>query len=217
MRPRGRPAPHRSVPPSKIVCVGRNYRAHAEELGSDVPNEPLLFLKATSSMINAGEAIRLPHWAGRVDFEGEIAVLIGSAARHVAAEDAWSHVVGVFPLNDVTARELQRSDGQWARAKSFDTFCPVGTPVPVAESDLAGLSVVTRVNGEVRQEGFARDMIFPIPELIAYASRAMTLREGDIISSGTPEGVGPLSPGDVVEVEIPGIGAVSNPVERDGG
>ncbi len=202
--------------PSKIVCVGRNYRAHAKELGSDVPSEPLLFLKATSSMITAGEAIRLPHWAGRVDFEGEIAVLIGSDARHVAAEDAWSYVAGVFPLNDVTARELQRSDGQWARAKSFDTFCPVGTPVPVAESDLAGLSVVTRVNGEIRQEGYAQDMIFPIPELIAYASRAMTLREGDVISSGTPEGVGPLSPGDVVEVEIPGVGAVSNPVERDG-
>ena len=203
--------------PSKIVCVGRNYRAHAKELGSDVPSEPLLFLKATSSMITAGEAIQLPQWAGRVDFEGEIAVVIGSAARHVAKEDAWSHVAGVFPLNDVTARELQRSDGQWARAKSFDTFCPVGTPVPVTESDLIGLSVVTRVNGEIRQEGYARDMIFPLSELIAYASRVMTLREGDIISSGTPEGVGPLSPGDVVEVEIPGVGAVSNPVERDGG
>ena len=203
--------------PSKIVCVGRNYRAHAKELGSDVPGEPLLFLKATSSMIMAGEAILLPLWAGRIDFEGEIAVLIGSDARHVAEEDAWNHVAGVLPLNDVTARELQRSDGQWARAKSFDTFCPVGAPVPVAESDLAGLSVVTRVNGEVRQEGYARDMIFPIPALIAYVSRAMTLREGDIVSSGTPEGVGPLAPGDVVEVEVPGVGAVSNPVELDGG
>ncbi|GMR13209.1 MAG: fumarylacetoacetate hydrolase family protein [Gemmatimonadota bacterium] len=203
--------------PSKIVCVGRNYRAHAKELGSDVPSEPLLFLKATSSIIAAGEAIRLPQWAGRVDFEGEIAVLIGACARNLTAEDAWSHVAGVFPLNDVTARELQRSDGQWARAKSLDTFCPMGTPVPVAASELADLSVVTRVNGEVRQEGYARDMIFPIPELIAYASRAMTLREGDVISSGTPEGVGPLSPGDVVEVEIPSVGAVSNPVVRDAG
>jgi 2-keto-4-pentenoate hydratase/2-oxohepta-3-ene-1,7-dioic acid hydratase in catechol pathway len=182
-----------------------------------VPSEPLLFLKATSSMIATGDAIRLPEWAGRVDFEGEIAVLIGSDAWHVAVADAWSHVAGVFPLNDVTARELQRTDGQWARAKSFDTFCPVGTPWPVMEDELESLSVITRVNGEVRQEGHVRDMIFPLPELIAYASRSMTLREGDVVSSGTPEGVGPLSPGDVVEVEIPGVGAVSNPVERDGG
>lgn len=202
--------------PSKIVCVGRNYRAHAEELGSDVPSEPLLFLKATSSMIATGEVIRIPGWAGRVDFEGEIAVLIGSDARYVAVEDAWSHVAGVFPLNDVTARELQRSDGQWARAKSFDTFCPVGTPWPVTEAELGRLSVITRVNGEMRQEGHVRDMIFPLPELIAYASRSMTLREGDVLSSGTPEGVGPLSNGDVVEVEIPGVGAISNPVDFEG-
>jgi 2-keto-4-pentenoate hydratase/2-oxohepta-3-ene-1,7-dioic acid hydratase in catechol pathway len=202
--------------PSKIVCVGRNYRAHARELGSDVPSEPLLFLKATSSMIATGDVIRIPSWAGRVDFEGEIAVLMGADARHVAAEDAWSHVAGVFPLNDVTARELQRADGQWARAKSFDTFCPMGTPWPVTEAELAGLSVITRVNGEVRQEGHVRDMIFPLPELIAYASRSMTLRAGDVLSSGTPEGVGPLSAGDVVEVEIPGVGAISNPVEFDG-
>ena len=202
--------------PSKIVCVGRNYRAHADELGSDVPTEPLLFLKATSSIIKSGEVIRIPPWAGRVDFEGEIAVLIGSAARHVAADDAWSHVGGVFPLNDVTARELQRADGQWARAKSFDTFCPMGAPVPVTEDDFAGLSVITRVNGEVRQEGHVRDMLFPLPDLIAYVSRTMTLREGDVISSGTPEGVGPLSTGDVVEVEVPGVGTVTNPVELDG-
>jgi len=202
--------------PSKIVCVGRNYRAHAEELGNDVPSEPLLFLKATSSIIESGEVIRIPQWAGRIDFEGEIAVLIGSPARNVTADEAWSHVAGVFPLNDVTARELQRSDGQWARAKSFDTFCPMGSPVPVGEHDLADLSVITRVNGEVQQEGHVRDMMFPLADLIAYVSRTMTLREGDVISSGTPEGVGPLSTGDVVEVEIPGIGTVTNPVELDG-
>ncbi len=203
--------------PSKIVCVGRNYRAHAAELGSDVPSEPLLFLKATSSIVAPGEPIRIPPWAGRIDFEGEIAVLIGTPARHVSEADAWQHVAGVLPLNDVTARELQQSDDQWARAKSFDTFCPMGSPVPVAVEDLEGLSVVTRVNGNVRQEGFVRDMIFPIPYVIAYASRVMTLREGDVVSSGTPEGVGPLVPGDTVEVEIPGVGAVSNPVELEGG
>lgn len=202
--------------PSKIVCVGRNYRAHAEELGSDVPDAPLLFLKATSSILSSGMPIRVPAWAGRVDYEGEIAVVIGAAARRVAERDAWRHVAGVLPLNDVTARELQRSDGQWARAKSFDTFCPLGSPVPVDEDALAGLEVVTRLNGEVRQHGHVGDMIFPIPRLIAYASRVMTLLPGDILSSGTPEGVGPLAPGDLVEVEIPGVGAVSNPVEAEG-
>ena len=201
-----------AVRPSKILCVGRNYAAHAKELGSEVPSEPLVFLKPPSSVIGDGEAIVIPSWAGRVDYEGEIAVVIGRPGRCVSPGDAWKHVGGIVPLNDVTARELQRKDGQWARAKGFDTFCPVGTPVPLGKGDSLRLEVITRVNGQVRQQGRVSDMAFPIPYLIAYCSAFTLLEEGDVIATGTPEGVGPLSPGDVVEVEIPVVGTVRNPV-----
>lgn len=198
--------------PSKIVCVGRNYLEHARELGNDVPERPLLFLKPPSALLGFGEAIVLPPESAQVEHEGEIAVVIGRRARHVAEADAWDVVAGFAPLNDVTARDLQKPDGQWTRAKGFDTFCPVGAMVPRAGVDVDGLQVVCRVNGAVRQHGHARDMAFSIPRLVAYISGVMTLEPGDLIATGTPAGVGPLAPGDVVEVEIPGVGLLRNPV-----
>lgn len=201
--------------PSKIVCVGKNYAKHAAEMGGEVPQEPLIFLKAPSSIIREGDEIVMPAWAGRVDYEGEIAVVIGRRARNVAAADAWGYVGGFLPLNDVTARDLQASDNQWSRAKGFDTFCPMGRVVPVQQVDRDGLEVITRVNGEVRQHGEVADMVFPIPTVIEYVTRFMTLEPGDIIATGTPDGIGPLQPGDVVEVEVTGVGKVSNPVVRE--
>lgn len=198
--------------PTKILCVGKNYVAHAAEMGGEVPAEPLLFLKPPSSLVGNGDAIVAPAGAGRVDYEGEIAVIVGRRGRHIREEDAWSYVSHVAPLNDVTARDLQRKDDQWARAKGFDTFCAVGDPAPVETVDTDALSVVTRVNGEERQRGRAADMAYPIPFLIAFASRIMTLEPGDILTTGTPDGIGPLQPGDVVEVEIPGVGLLRNPV-----
>ena len=198
--------------PTKILCVGKNYMAHAAEMGGEVPPEPLLFLKPPSALIGDGDAIVAPAGVGRVDDEGEIAVIVGRRARHVREEDAWAYVSHVAPLNDVTARDLQRKDDQWARAKGFDTFCAVGDPVPVEAVDRGRLSVVTRVNGEERQRGQASDMAYPIPFLIAFATRVMTLEPGDILTTGTPDGIGPLQPGDVVEVEIPGAGVLRNPV-----
>lgn len=201
--------------PSKIVCIGKNYAKHAAEMGGDVPTEPLIFLKPPSALIAEGEDIVMPMWAGRVDYEGEIAVVIGKAARNVAAEDAWDYVEGLVPLNDITARELQAKDGQWTRAKGFDTFCAVGTVVPLAQINLEELGVTTRVNGEVRQEGPVSDMVFDIPTLIAHVTQVMTLQPGDLIATGTPDGIGPLAPGDTVEVEVAGVGKVSNPVVAD--
>lgn len=198
--------------PSKILCVGRNYRAHAAELGNDVPAEPLLFFKPPSALIAAGETIVLPPQSSRVEHEGEIAVVLGRSLRHATLEEARAAISHVLPLNDVTARDLQRTDGQWTRAKGFDTFCPVGSPVPVQGLDLDALEVITTVDGEVRQHGYASDMAFPIPEILAYASGIMTLEAGDLVTTGTPEGVGPLEPGMTVTVEIPGVGSVSNPV-----
>ncbi len=200
--------------PSKILCVGRNYAAHARELGNELPPEPLVFFKPPSSLIGDGDEIVIPSWAGRIEYEGEIAVVIGRAARSVSSADAWKHVSGIVPLNDVTARELQRKDGQWARAKGFDTFCAVGTPVPLGDRDPNTIEVITRVNGQVKQHGKASDMAFPIAYVIAWCSSFATLEEGDIITTGTPEGVGPLVPGDEVEVEVPGVGIVRNPVVR---
>jgi 2-keto-4-pentenoate hydratase/2-oxohepta-3-ene-1,7-dioic acid hydratase in catechol pathway len=197
---------------TKIVCVGRNYLEHARELGNTVPDEPLIFLKPASSLIGDGEAIVLPPQSSRVEHEGEIAVVIGRRARNVGAEQALEYVGGYAPLNDVTARDLQRTDDQWTRAKGFDTFCPVGSIREAEGVDAAQLEVVCRVNGEVRQRGSAAQMAFPIPVLIEYITSVMTLEPGDIIATGTPAGVGPLRPGDVVEVEIPGVGTVSNPV-----
>ncbi len=203
-------------PPTKIVCVGRNFSAHAAELGSDVPSEPLIFLKPPSSIIASGDPIVLPKGVGRVDYEGEIAVRIGTKARHVAEAEAWSVVDGVFPLNDVTARDLQAQDDQWLRAKGFDTFCPIGEVSSVSPDDFPGVTLVTRVNGEERQRAQASEMVFSIPVLISYITRIMTLEPGDIVSPGTPEGVGPLSPGDEVEVELEGLDILRNPVEGEG-
>ena len=198
--------------PSKILCVGRNYRAHAAELGNTVPREPLLFFKPPSSLLPAGASIVLPPESAHVEFEGEIAVVIGKPLRRASLDEAADAVSHLLPLNDVTARDLQRSDGQWTRAKGFDTFCPVGRPVPVDAGDWQGLEVVTTVDGVERQRGRVEDMVFSIPFVLAYASRVMTLEPGDLVSTGTPEGVGPLEAGMTVRVEIPGIGAVENPV-----
>jgi 2-keto-4-pentenoate hydratase/2-oxohepta-3-ene-1,7-dioic acid hydratase in catechol pathway len=197
---------------SKIVCVGRNYAAHARELGNAIPDRPLLFFKPPSSLIGSGEPIVLPADTKRVEHEAEIGVLIGERARNVSEEDAIGYVAAYAALNDVTARDLQRMDDQWARAKGFDTFCPLGAPFPAESVDHRALEVVCRVNGEERQRGHTGQMTFSIPFLICYISRIMTLEPGDIIATGTPEGVGPLHAGDVVEVEIPGVGSVRNPV-----
>jgi 2-keto-4-pentenoate hydratase/2-oxohepta-3-ene-1,7-dioic acid hydratase in catechol pathway len=200
--------------PSKIVCVGRNYLEHARELGNEVPERPLIFFKPPSSLVADGEAIVLPPESERVEYEGEIAVVIGRRARKVSAADAWDYVAGIAPLNDVTARDLQKTDGQWTRAKGFDTFCPLGTMVPLGQiADRDALEVICRVNGEVRQRGRVGDMAFDIPTLIEYISGVMTLEPGDVIATGTPAGVAPLQPGDVVEVEIPGVGILKNPVQ----
>ena len=198
--------------PSKIVCVGRNYLEHARELGNELPERPLLFLKPSSAIIDSGDAIVLPPESRQVEHEGEIAVVIGSRARHVTADRAMRYVAAFAPLNDVTARDLQKTDGQWTRAKGFDTFCPLGTLVPAEQVDVAALEVICRVNGEVRQHGRARDMAFDIPTLVAYVSGIMTLEPGDVIATGTPAGVSALQPGDEVEVEIPGVGVLRNPV-----
>jgi 2-keto-4-pentenoate hydratase/2-oxohepta-3-ene-1,7-dioic acid hydratase in catechol pathway len=202
--------------PTKIVCVGKNFVAHAAELGSSVPSEPLLFFKPPSSIIAAGEPIVIPNGVGRVDYEGEIAVRIGTRARHVSEAEAWSVIDGVLPLNDVTARELQAKDNQWARAKGFDTFCPIGSVSTVSPDEFLDVTLVTRVNGQERQRAKASEMVFSIPNLISYITRIMTLEPGDIVSPGTPEGVGSLSPGDVVEVELEGLDILSNPVEGEG-
>lgn len=198
--------------PSKIVCVGQNYRAHAQELGNAVPERPLLFLKPCSALLSDGEPILLPPDSERVDYEGEIAVVIGRRARHLSEADAIGAVASYSALNDVTARDLQRLDNQWTRAKGFDTFCPLGPQPPAEHVDWRGLEVVCRVNEEERQRGRATDLVFGIPALVAYVSRIMTLEPGDVIATGTPEGVGPLTPGDVVEVELIGLSRVRNPV-----
>ena len=202
-------------PPTKIVCVGKNFHAHAAELGSAVPSEPLIFLKPPSSVIASGDVIVVPKGVGRVDYEGEIAVRIGTRARHVSEAEAWSVIDGVFPLNDVTARDLQAADDQWSRAKGFDTFCPIGTGSTVPPNDFPEVTLVTRVNGEERQRAQASEMVFSIPNLIAYITRIMTLVPGDIVSPGTPEGVGSLSPGDEVEVELEGLDILRNRVEGE--
>lgn len=200
--------------PSKIVCVGRNYLAHARELGNELPSEPLIFLKPPSSLLPGGQPIVMPPGVGRVDFEGEIGLLLGAGLKNATPSEAAASVAAILPLNDVTARDLQRSDAQWTRAKGFDTFCPVGAPVPAEGLDLSDLTILTRVNGIERQRGHSGSMAFPIPELLAFISGVMSLEPGDLVATGTPEGVGPLAPGDVVEVEIPGIGAVANPVSE---
>ena len=198
--------------PGKIVCVGRNYREHAAELGNLLPTEPLIFLKAPSSVVGPGTAIVLPPESARVDFEGEIALVVKSRLRRVSAAEALSGVLGVTCACDVSARDLQKRDGSFSGAKSFDTFCPLG-PVIRVDPDFATLEVRTRVNGEQRQHGRVEEMVFGFAELLAYASCRMTLEPGDLVLTGTPAGVGPLADGDRVEVEIPGVGILANPVE----
>ena len=203
--------------PSKIVCVGKNYVDHALELGGEPPAEPLIFLKPPSSLISEGEAILIPPGSGRVDFEGEVTFQLGKRASHVREDEALDYLSGVLPLNDVTCRDIQNLDGQWTRAKGFDTFCAVGSPVPLDGVDIGGLRVETRVNGELRQQGKFSEVVFGIQRLVSYISRVMTLEPGDLIATGTPAGIGPLVPWDEVEVSIPGVGAVRNPVRAGSG
>ncbi len=199
------------IPRSKVVCVGKNYRDHAAEMGGEAPSEPLLFLKPNTSVVGPGDSIVLPLQSEHVEFEGELAVVIGSIAKNVSEADAASVVFGYTIANDVTARDLQRRDGQWTRAKGFDTFCPLG-PFIETEYTVSSGTVETRVNGDVRQHGRFDDMVHSVASVIAYASSVFTLLPGDVILTGTPAGVGPIVSGDVVEVEISGIGTLSNPV-----
>lgn len=197
--------------PGKIVCVGRNYRDHAKEMGNDVPAEPLIFLKPPSSVVGSGEAVVLPPQSAQVEHEGEIGVVIGKRLRRVTSDEARAGIQSIVAANDVTARDLQRSDSQWTRAKGFDTFCPLGEPA-APPADLNTLTVVTRVNGVERQRGKGSDMVFSIPDVLAYISNVMTLEPGDLVLTGSPAGVGKLSPGDEVEVEVLGLSRVRNPV-----
>ncbi len=198
------------IPRSKIVCVGRNYRDHAAELDNDVPAEPLLFFKPNTSVVGPGDAIILPPQSERVDFEGELAAVIGRVTKNVPAERALENVFGYTIANDVTARDLQKTDGQWARAKGFDTFCPLGPAIETDFDPTGDAVVTTRLNGDVKQQGPISDMIFSLADVIAYASAAFTLLPGDVILTGTPAGVGPFTAGDVVEVEISGLGILRN-------
>jgi len=199
------------VVPSKIVCVGRNYRAHAAELGNEVPTEPLLFFKPPSSLNHPGGTILRPRISERTDYEGELGVVIAKRCHKLAdSEDVRPYILGYTCVNDFTARDLQNKDGQWTRAKGFDTFCPAG---PVVSNDLdpwAGVGVQTRVNGEIRQDGNTRDFIFSLDVILRYISQAMTLEPGDLIATGTPEGVGPVVAGDVVAVTVEGVGTLEN-------
>lgn len=198
--------------PGKIVCVGRNYVDHAKELGNDVPVEPLLFLKPPTSLIGPGDPIVLPPQSTQVEHEAEIGVVMGSRLCHATVDQAEQAIEGYVCLNDVTARDLQRFDGQWTRAKGFDTFCPVG-PRLAKGLNWKELEVVSRVNGVERQRGKASQMVFSIPAILSYISGIMTLLPGDLIATGTPAGVGPLVPGDTVEVEVSGVGVLRNPVK----
>jgi 2-keto-4-pentenoate hydratase/2-oxohepta-3-ene-1,7-dioic acid hydratase in catechol pathway len=201
-----------SIPRSKVVAVGKNYRDHVAEMGGEEPpTEPLLFLKPNTSVIGPGDRIVTPPQSSQVEFEGELAVVIGSIAKNVAAERAAEVVFGYTVANDVTARDLQRADGQWTRAKGFDTFCPIG-PVVETELDLETATLTTTVNGEVKQSAPLTDMVHGIGAIIAHASSVFTLLPGDVILTGTPAGVGPIVAGDVVEVTVSGIGTLSNPV-----
>ncbi|HUO26525.1 MAG TPA: fumarylacetoacetate hydrolase family protein [Candidatus Aquilonibacter sp.] len=201
------------VRPSKIVCVGRNYREHVAELGHEVPAEPLLFLKATSALLAPGAMVRRPRISQRVDYEGELGVVIGRKCHQPAAdEDVRKYILGYTCVNDVTARDLQNKDGQWSRAKGFDTFCPVGPLVTDEIDPWSGLTVETHVNGAEKQHGNTRDFIFALDIVIRHIAQAMTLFPGDLIATGTPSGVGPVVAGDVMEVRVAGVGTLKNPV-----
>jgi 2-keto-4-pentenoate hydratase/2-oxohepta-3-ene-1,7-dioic acid hydratase in catechol pathway len=204
--------------PGKIIGIGRNYREHAAELGNTVPPKPLLFFKPPTAVIGDGAAIVLPPESRQVDFEGEIGVVIGRPLRRATEDEARAAIAGITCVNDVTARDLQRTEEQWTRAKGFDTFCPVGPRVVAVDAErFDDLEVFSRVNGNQRQHGRARDMVFSILALVCVVSQVMTLDPGDLIATGTPAGVGPLAPGDVVEVEIPGVGVLRNPVIAEAG
>jgi 2-keto-4-pentenoate hydratase/2-oxohepta-3-ene-1,7-dioic acid hydratase in catechol pathway len=203
------------VIPSKVVAVGRNYVAHAQELGNEVPEEPLIFLKPSTAVIGPGDPVPLPPQSRRVDHEAELAVVIGRVCRRVTEDEAPAFVLGYTCGNDVTARDLQEKDDQWTRAKGFDGFCPLG-PWVETELDPSDLEVACRVNGEARQAGRTSAMAFPPAALVSYVSQVMTLLPGDVILTGTPAGIGPLSPGDQVEVEVEGIGVLANPVVNGG-
>jgi 2-keto-4-pentenoate hydratase/2-oxohepta-3-ene-1,7-dioic acid hydratase in catechol pathway len=203
------------VIPSKVVAVGRNYVAHAQELGNEVPEEPLIFLKPSTSVIGPGDPIPLPPQSRRVDHEAELAVVIGRVCRRVTEDEATAFVLGYTCGNDVTARDLQEKDDQWTRAKGFDGFCPLG-PWVETELDPSDLEVACRVNGEVRQTGRTGAMAFPPAALVSYISQVMTLLPGDVILTGTPAGIGPVAAGDQVEVEVEGIGVLANPVGSGG-
>jgi len=196
---------------TKIVCVGRNYLDHAKELGNEMPKEPLIFLKPPSSVIGDGQPIRLPKVSKQVEYEGEIGIIVGERLANATEDQARAAVLAIAAVNDVTARDLQKSDSQWTRAKGFDTFCPVGVP-NAPPDDLGSLQVVTRVNGVERQRAKASQMAFSIPVVLAYISKVMTLEPGDLVLTGTPAGVGILQPGDEVEVEVLGVSRVRNAV-----
>lgn len=204
------------IPRSKVIGIARNYRDHAAELGNEVPAEPVMFLKPNTSVIGPGDAIVRPPQSERTDYEGELAAVIGRVAKNVSTEDALDYVFGYTIGNDVTARDLQKTDGQWARAKGFDTFCPLGPAIETEFTPSGDVRIVTRVNGEVRQDGTLGEMVHSVAEFISYASHAFTLLPGDVILAGTPAGVGPFVAGDTVEVEITGLGVLRNPV-RDAG
>jgi 2-keto-4-pentenoate hydratase/2-oxohepta-3-ene-1,7-dioic acid hydratase in catechol pathway len=196
--------------PSKVICVGLNYREHATELKMDMPKEPILFLKPPSAVVGPKDQIILPAMSSRVDYEGELAVVIGKKCKEVKAEEAEGVILGYTCFNDVTARDLQKKDAQWTRSKSFDTFAPCGPGIAMIDSERA--SITTRVNGAVRQESNTSDLIFGVGDLVEFVTEVMTLEPGDIIATGTPPGVGELHRGDVVEVEVQGIGVLCNPV-----
>jgi 2-keto-4-pentenoate hydratase/2-oxohepta-3-ene-1,7-dioic acid hydratase in catechol pathway len=202
------------VQPGKIICIGRNYPAHAAEHGAEVPDIPLVFLKPPTSVIGPGAAILLPPQSSQVEHEAELGVVIGDGGRWIRPEEADRHVLGFTPANDVTARDLQQRDGQWSRAKGFDTFCPLG-PWIDTDVDSADLLITCTVNGQMRQMASTRDMVFPVRQLVAFISSIMTLEPGDVILTGTPAGVGPLAPGDEVTVDIEGLGRLTNPVRTD--
>ncbi|MEO7085490.1 MAG: fumarylacetoacetate hydrolase family protein [Gemmatimonadaceae bacterium] len=199
--------------PGKVICVGRNYADHAKELGNDVPKEPLIFLKPQSSVIWNGDTILLPPQSKQVEYEGEIGVIIGKSVHRISPEEAFGTIQSIAATNDVTARDLQKTDSQWTRCKGFDTFCPIGEPGMIP-ADLSKLTIVTRVNGVERQRATGADMVFSIPVIISYVSHIMTIEPGDIILTGTPAGIGIIQEGDEVEVEVVGVSRVRNPAKK---
>ena len=199
--------------PSKVVCVGRNYAEHAKELGNDVPEEPLIFLKPSTAVIGDGDAIIYPNISKEVHFEAELGVVIGKRCKTVTAEQAKDYILGFTCVNDVTARDIQKKENKFTRAKSFDTFCPIG-PFIQTELDPLNVKVTSRLNGEIKQNGTTKDMIFNVYQLISFISNIMTLLPGDVIATGTPSGVGPMNVGDTIEVEVEGVGVLKNHVKQ---